>query len=515
MTRTLVDLLSAQQVEPLLAQARFTHGGFAAAAHSGAAWLLDAGMKHGDRVLVDAEDSTPLRHVAFFAAALAGGIAVPVHPKLKDRQVQHVLDDADPFAVFLSANKRVFLTDPDRFLRGRVEIPESAFESTEAVPIEGHCSPDDAAVLLYSSGSTGTPKGIVQTHGNLVDGARIVADFTGLRPSDHVLGVLSTSFDYGLNQLLAAMLVGCRITFIDYLSIHDAVAAVHTHGCTTWAGVPSIWSDLAAMLASDQAGDAVTATVEALATLRLVTSSGGRLDPSDIKKLRTTLPGCAIYSMYGLTEAFRSACLLPAALIDERPESFGRAVPEVDLLLVEPGTDRVLHGATEGELVHAGAFIAKEYWRRPEETAARFIADLRPDAPAGSRAVRSGDLVVRDAEGFFTFKGRLDGLLKVSGHRLSPNEVESAALREPGVLEAVCLGLEDGSRGHRLALCIVFSKSEESNVAKLRKALRAALPAWMVPAEIHGMDRLPRTPNGKPDRKALAKQLEERPDVDG
>jgi len=206
--------------------------------------------------------------------------------------------------------------------------------------------------------------------------------------------------------------------------------------------------------------------------------------------------------MYGLTEAFRSAYLDPAR-IDQVPDSFGKALPGVELLLVDPD-GAVLEGPATGELVHAGALVARGYWRDPAATAQRF----RPD-PRGrpGLAVWSGDLVRRDAEGLHWFVARLDRMLKVAGHRVSPDEVAHAVIGQPGVGEVAVFGRDGGAAGHRIVLCVSGAVGDGALRDRLLRRCRSVLPAYMVPAAVHVLAELPHNQNGKVDLPALERMI--------
>ena len=184
-------------------------------------------------------------------------------------------------------------------------------------------------------------------------------------------------------------------------------------------------------------------------SLRRLTNSGGKLAPSVIRRLREVFPAADIYSMYGLTEAFRSTYLEPA-LLDAHPNSMGSAIPFAEIMVADGGRAGDARRG-EGELVHAGPLVAQGYWNDPERTAERF----KP-APAGSAyggmAVWSGDRVRRDAEGLLYFVGREDGMIKTAGNRISPTEVEEAAIASGLIHEAVALGFPDARLGEAIAL---------------------------------------------------------------
>jgi acyl-CoA synthetase (AMP-forming)/AMP-acid ligase II len=471
-----------------------------------AAGLLRSGMQPGDRLAILLPRGLD-EAVALCAAACAGGIAVPIHGKLKDDQVAHILADADPFAVVTCGLRLLAMRDAATLLRGRrcfaaedgsMPIAASSLRQLTEGAADPHCDlpaldPASPAVLLYTSGSTGLPKGIVQSHQNLALGAALVAEYVRLGPSDRLLAVLPFSFDYGLNQLLSALHAGCEIVTADPLGageLHDLLRSVRPTGL---AGVPSLWRQVAASLGTG------TLTEEDGRCLRYITNSGGTLQQADAGELRRRWPHMQIFAMYGLTEAFRSA-YLPPEEFDAHPDSFGRALPGVELLLVDPVAGNVIDGPGQGELVHAGALVALGYWRLPEASAVKF----RPDPRGGAgRVVYSGDLVRRDAEGRLYFVSRLDRLLKVHGHRLSPDEVVAAVRGMPGVGDAAAIGLAGGADGHRVVLFVQGDPNDGGLIPAVLRRCRQRLPSYAQPAEVVVVAEFPLNANGKVDESAL------------
>ncbi|HEY1146819.1 MAG TPA: AMP-binding protein, partial [Allosphingosinicella sp.] len=339
---------------------------------------------------------------------------------------------------------------------------------------------------------TGRPKGVMLSHANLWLGAVSVAHYLGLAPQDRVLGVLPLSFDYGQNQLLSTWAAGAEVIPLDYLSARDVIRAVERHDVTTLAGVPPLWVQLI---------EAVWPPAAAL-SLRRLTNSGGRLPASVIRRMREVFPAAEIFPMYGLTEAFRSTFLDPA-LVDTHPDSIGTAIPFAEIIVARPDGSETAPGEA-GELVHAGPLVAKGYWNDPGRTAERF----KP-APPSSRydgiAVWSGDTVRRDEEGLLYFVSREDAMIKTSGNRVSPTEVEEAAVASGYVAEAVALGVADDRLGEAIAL--VVRPNGEKREAELRQYLKHQLPNFMQPGPIVWRAELPKSPNGKLDRETLRQEL--------
>jgi acyl-CoA synthetase (AMP-forming)/AMP-acid ligase II len=302
-----------------------------------------------------------------------------------------------------------------------------------------------------------------------------------------VLGVLPLSFDYGQNQLFSTWAAGAAVIPFDYLFAKDVARAVDAHAITTLAGVPPLWLQLLDHAWSD----------EAAMRLRRITNSGGALTPALIERLRARFPKTDIYPMYGLTEAFRSTWLAPS-LVAAHPTSIGSAIPFAEILVVRDDGS-ITDDEEPGELVHCGPLVAQGYWRDEERSALRF----RPAPPSsryGGMAVWSGDKVWRDGEGLLYFLGRDDEMIKVSGNRISPAEIEEVATATGLASEAVAFGVSDERLGQAIILVVHGAAANDDD---LRDHLRQQLPNFMMPRDIIWTDSLPRNANGKFDRVAI------------
>jgi acyl-CoA ligase (AMP-forming) (exosortase A-associated) len=484
-----LTLRGAPEAEALLTrEGPLDYAGLEAAVGTLAAALKARGLAHGDRV-GSWLPKTRLTSLLPLACARAGLVHVPVNPLLKRLQVAHILSDSGT-ALLLSNKARLATLEPDDAPCETLGEEESAslFDHGDRLPPSSH-DPDDLAALLYTSGSTGRPKGVMLSHANLWLGAISVAAYLRLEPADRVLAVLPLSFDYGQNQILSAWAAGALAVPLDYLAARDVIRAVSRYKISTLAGVPPLWVQLIE----------APWPAEAALSLRRLTNSGGKLAPSVIRRMREVFPAAEIYSMYGLTEAFRSTYLEPA-LLDDHPDSIGAAIPFAEIMVV----DAQGNPAEEGELVHAGPLVAKGYWRDSDRSAERFKS-----APAHSRhggiAVWSGDRVRTDGKGLLYFVGREDGMIKTSGNRVSPTEVEEAAIASGLVVEAVALGYPDARLGEGIAL--VARPDRRGDEEALRNFLKRCLPNFMQPGPIIWRDELPRSPNGKLDRVALKNEL--------
>jgi acyl-CoA synthetase (AMP-forming)/AMP-acid ligase II len=226
-----------------------------------------------------------------------------------------------------------------------------------------------------------------------------------------------------------------------------------------------------------------------------------------LEKLRELFPSAKPFLMYGLTEAFRSTYLDPSE-VDRRPESIGKAIPNAEILVVRPDGSLCDPGE-EGELVHRGPHVALGYWNDPIRTAERFRPVPGRDAPwrTPEVAVWSGDAVTTDDEGFLYFVGRKDEMIKTSGYRVSPTEIEEVAYSTGLVRDAVALGVEDATLGQRVLLAVAPA-AQDFDADALLEELKSRLPLYMVPHSVVVHDAIPRSPNGKFDRAALREELD-------
>ena len=492
--------------------ARCSYAQLAAQVRAVAACVLQARLAPGARVAVYMEKRIE-NVAAMFGAAAAGCVFVPVNPLLKPEQVAYILADC---------NVRLLATTPERLAQlapvlarcpdlQAVLLTDGTTASTfDALPVLAWPAPagtdaaaaphrridTDVAAILYTSGSTGQPKGVVLSHRNMVAGAHSVASYLGLRADDRLLAVLPFSFDYGLSQLTTAFLRGACVVLMNYLFPKDIVTMVARERITGLAAVPPLWIALARLAWPVDC------------TLRFITNSGGAMPVPTVQALQAALPDTQVFLMYGLTEAFRST-YLPPDEVARRPDSIGRAIPNAEILVVRP--DGTPCDADEpGELVHRGALVALGYWNDPARTAQRFrpAPGQEPGLPLPELAVWSGDTVRRDADGFLYFIGRSDDMIKVSGYRVSPTEIESVLYETGLVAEAAAFGIDHPQLGQAIAV-IAVPVDEATDDAALLAECKRRLPAYMVPARVDLRSApLPRNPNGKIDRNALRLALQ-------
>ncbi|MFV0276886.1 MAG: acyl-CoA ligase (AMP-forming), exosortase A system-associated [Parahaliea sp.] len=477
--------------------------------------LLEAGLGAGERVAVYLPKQ-PEAVVTIFGTSAAGGVFVPVNPLLKPRQVAHILADCNVRVLVTSVQRLRSLQEvlgecPD--IRTLVVVEEEAgaadvggqvvtwpqFQRESSVVAPHRRIDADMAAILYTSGSTGKPKGVVLSHRNMLAGAESVACYLGNTAGDRVLALLPLSFDAGLSQLTTMFHCGGSIALMDYLLPGDVLKALARYQVTGLGAVPPIWNQLVGL-------DWPAAVVE---RLRYITNTGGAMPTATTRVLAQKLPHTKIFLMYGLTEAFRST-YLPPDQVTVRPDSIGKAIPNAQIMVVD-ARGRECGADEPGELVHRGALVAMGYWNAPELTAQRFRpAPGRPgELCIPELAVWSGDRVRKDSEGYLYFVSREDEMIKTSGYRVSPTEVEEVVYGAGAVAQAAALGLHHPMLGQ--AILVVASPVGDTGAAGLDEAIllhcRKELPNFMVPQAVLVRTELPLNQNGKLDRKALATEF--------
>jgi len=479
---------------------RFTYGDFAGASRRCATEVRKRGLEPGDRVAVCLEKSFEESY-SIFGVSMAGGVVVPVNPLLRARQVIHILDDCRVRFLITSARRvdelggavkresleRILLVDRDLGQHDDQLVP-AAFEC-------GRTS-EDLAAILYTSGSTGWPKGVMLSHRNLLAGSRIVCRYLGIRDTERILSVLPFSFDYGLNQLLTAVEQGATTILLSFRFGNEIVRAIHAEQVTALAGVPGLWAVLS---------DGTPAFhTQKLGSLRYLTNSGGSMPLETLARIRAAQPHAEFVLMYGFTEAFRST-YLPAAQLDDRPASIGKAIPETEVFLV----DDQGHACRPGEvgiLVHDGPTVFLGYWGREDDT--RAVLRPHPLRPRedGRVVCYSGDRVTMDEEGYFYFVGRDDAMIKSSGYRISPTEVESVLLETGAVSEAAVIGVPDPVLGQRIKALVAWRPGASLSTDDLLAFCAERMPRYMVPSFVEVVDRLPKNVNGKVDYPLLRRR---------
>lgn len=474
--------------------------------------LLQRGLKRGDRVAIHQENSLEAV-VAVFAVLKAGGVFVMVNPTTKIDKLTYVLNNCQAHALIIPQKKRktlfehsdllphlktVITVGSDSEQQANHDLQMPRFESWEQLQVEfADCiTPPtiptisiDLAALVYTSGSTGNPKGVMLTHLNMTSAARSITTYLLNEPDDIILNVLPLSFDYGLYQLLMAFRVGATLVLEKSFTYpHAILQKIIDEEVTGFPLVPTMSAILLKMDLSKYD----------FSKLRYITNTGAALPTEHILTFRKRLPHVQIFSMYGLTECKRVS-YLPLDQVDIRTGSVGIAMPDTEVFIVDDAGIR-LPPEHVGELVVRGANVMKGYWEAPEQTAER----LRPAVLPNEMYLYTGDLFRMDQAGYLYFVGRRDDIIKSRGEKVSPKEVENVLFAHERISEAAIVGDPDPVLGQSIRAIITVMPDQQLSEKEVLAYCRKHLEDFMVPKTIEFRDELPKSPNGKIDKKQLA-----------
>ncbi len=475
-----------------------------------ASWLEERGVRRGDRVGIHLRKCVE-EIVATFAIARIGAVFVNINYGRTVRQVQHMVQDCGIRAVITDA-PRAKAMEAEGILEGLDWMlvvgkgPESPkVHAWSGVPTDGRPQgpkPLDVelAALMYTSGSTGLPKGVMLSHANIITSARSAACHLKNRAEDRLLCVLPMSFDYGLSQVATMFLVGGTVVLQPVIMPAEIVKSLLKYDITGMAAVPPVWIQVVRCLEESPTR---------FPRLRYIANSGAKVPNAILEKMPGLFPDVDIYLMYGMTEAFRSTYLRPE-LFRAKMGAIGQALPNVEVYIVDP-VKGICGPGEQGQLVHRGAMISMGYWRNPQATAEKIAVceQLRP-LIGDEKVAFSGDVVRIDEDGILWFIGRSDLMIKCSGYRISPTEVEEIVHESGLINEVVAFGVEDDMLGQAVHIAVTPRDSRAVDVDGLLRHCRANMPHYMVPARVHIWEgEMPRTGSGKVAQTTVAQACRE------
>jgi amino acid adenylation domain-containing protein len=448
-----------------------------------------------ERVVALAVDRSVTMVVAALAILKAGGAYLPLDLGQPPARLAAILDRARPVLLLTDGPPPVEspscpAVDHATLLAEPLPIEPTPDGSPPTGPTGGEPS-DALAYVVFTSGSTGVPKGVLAHHRGVVNHLGFVMREHGIGAGDTVLQIAALAFDASVRDLFGPLTVGARVVLLTPRQARDPaamLALVRRHRVTCLLSVvPTLLRGLADL------------SVGTAPSVRLVLFAGERLHPGDCVTARRIFgPRVRLVNQYGPTECTMTTtyfALPPGAAV---PDSLpvGRPISGARVLILDP-TGQPVPDGTLGEIYLGGVGVARGYLRAPAETAARFVPD--PTAQrSGDRIYRTGDRGRLRPDGVLEFHGRIDDQVKIRGQRVEPGEIEAVLRRHPAVREAVVLAYGETPR---LVAHLTGSGIDPDEV---RAYLRERLPDYLVPARLSVLDALPRTPNGKVDRRALA-----------
>lgn len=477
-------------------------------ANATARLLRDQGIREGDRVGLLAVNSAEYVY-SYYGILKAGAVVVPLNASANSDGYRHALRHCD--AKGLIRGRRmgrraagVEQVETLEFVLGWADdwadrnelggycrfVDQAVLSAMDCQAPDVALMPQDRAAILYTPGSTGKPKGVTLTHKNIVANVNSIVQYLQLTASDRVMVVLPFHYVYGKSLLNTHVAVGGSIVIENrFLYPGKALDTLEQTECTGFSGVPSTF---AILLNKSNFGE------REFPHLRYVTQAGGAMAPRMQARLIEALPGKDIFIMYGATEASARLSYLPPHELSRKIGSIGKAIPGVKLRVLRD--DHSPADVDEiGELVAQGDNIMEGYWDAAEETAGVLDA----------HGYHTGDLAVRDEEGFLYVVGRKREMIKSGAHRIAPKEIEDVLQEHPAVHEAAVIGVPDEVLGETAAAFVSFCSEQITTTQEIMEWCRGRLPRYKLPGLMRFVDDFERNASGKIDKLALGEKVEE------
>lgn len=471
--------------------------------------LVFSGIKKGDRISIYMNNSMQTA-VAVYGITLAGAVFVVINPQTKADKLKFILDDSNS-KILISEDKlnneltqalkesdfleQLIISGDETKLEGSFNFRINSFEqvsTNENTETElPRIIPNDLAALIYTSGSTGFPKGVMMTHQSMVFTSWSLIEYLRLDVDDRIILLLPLAFDYGLYQLLMAVTIGGSLiveqSFIFQSSIYKII---EKYKPTVFPGVPTIY---AMMIATSKKSGL------AFDCIKKITNTAAALPTEFIPELKKIFPNALIFKMYGLTECKRVAYLEPE-LLEEKLASVGKAIPGTEVFLLSE-KDEPVGPNVKGILHIRGPHVMLGYWNKEDLTRQM----LKPGKLPWERVLCSNDWFKMDNEGFLYFLGRNDDIIKTRGEKVSPVEVENVIYKLLDVKEVAVLGIPDKITGESILAFVTTHTNAQITSKDIIKECMLKLENFMVPKEVLILDEMPKSTNGKIDKKILKK----------
>lgn len=453
--------------------------------------------------------------IAILAILSTDYILVPLTKLLKPEQVEYIINDCEIKCII--TDKLKLENIEEIHFSGHIisyETTTKEIASFEEIfkyykkpymcDINGHSN----AVITYSFGLSGTPKGIVISHRNLIDSARVVSQYLKLQEDDIISGILIFNLDYGLNQIFTALYKRATLALHKLILSQDFLNHLINDNVTV---IPLMPVNITQIFDEDTHR---LPNSELFANVRTITSSGGKVTLKMIQDCKKLFTNASFYSMHGLTEAFRSTYLDPSQ-IEIRPDSIGKAIPDVELYVIN-NEGKECAAREVGELIHRGGYIYRGFWNAPEQTHERFksIQILKDVVNLDGQltdeiVVATGDYVYKDEEGYFYFVSRHDNMIKTRGFRVSPYEIESVVSKNiPQIEQCAVFSIENEQIEEEIIM--VYSSKSEMSSKEILFELKKHLASYMIPNRVIYKKSLPLIQSDKNqiNKEALKRELQ-------
>jgi malonyl-CoA/methylmalonyl-CoA synthetase len=472
-----LSLVNRRAAPALQIDRSFTFGEIDALASRMAHVLDKKGLNPGDRICFYVHNSLEFI-LLYLAATRRGAIVVPMNIRYRDRELRHIINDAQPVAVIAREGEAAHVpaVAPVWYLEELVREAERQPEGRGYSVTDGECP----ALIVYTSGTTGTPKGAVLTHNMLAVNAATLVACWQITTADRFLLTLPLFHVHGLCVGLHSWLIsGCLLRLEERFDHHAIEQQMRAFEPTLFFGVPTMYVRLLEL--NDGAAHAIGRT------MRLFVSGSAPLPVRVWEGFKDRF-GHTILERYGMSETLMNTS--NPYVGERRPGSVGLPLPGVAVKTCDDSGVPTADGTT-GELCIRGPNVFREYWRNPEATDKAFRDGW----------FKTGDLGVRSTDGYFTLQGRKSDLIISGGFNIYPREIEDFLHEQPGVAEAAVAGVADDVRGEVPVAFIVAGAGWDAD--RVQRACREHLASFKVPRRFILVERFPRTSLGKVQKRQL------------
>lgn len=471
--------------------------------------LIHSGINRGDRVAICMNNSWQCV-VSIYGITLAGAVFLVISPQTKANKLQFILNDSGAkilisesslndelsaalegansvHEIIIAGEKGSMKFNSQRDFLNFDDVLSKNYSGVELPKI----IPNDLAALIYTSGSTGFPKGVTMTHQSMVFTSWSLIEYLRLTVEDRILVALPLAFDYGLYQLLMAVTIGGTLILEQSFNFPPTIfRQIEKLRPTVFPGVPTVY---AVMIATYKKTGLTFDSIEK------ITNTAAALPAEFVPDLKKIFPNALIFRMYGLTECKR-VCYLEPELIDLKPNSVGKAIPGTEVFLLTPEGEPVRNG--EPGILHVrGPHVMVGYWNNEELTKEM----LKPSTIPGEKILCAHDWFKMDEDGFLYFLGRNDDIIKTRGEKVSPVEVENVIYKNSGIKEVAVLGIPDGIMGESIVAFATTHANVQISEKEVQQECMSQLEIFMVPKRVVFLPEMPKSSNGKIDKKELKK----------
>lgn len=464
-------------------------------------FLVDNGFKKGERVALIQENSIEYV-IVYYAVLAAGGIIIGLNTSAKSSDIINWLQHSDASWMFIQSKYTEINQVLDQSKIRHVVIGENFNQVDSKMGLESfteilensnaekfnldiiNIKESDPAAIIYTSGTTGKPKGVTLSHNNLKQNIDSINSYLNLSSKDSILNILPFYYSYGNSILHTHIAVGATIYLENsFMFPKKVIEQMEKHKVTGFSGVPSTYAILLSRTQLDNVN---------LQQLRYVTQAGGPMPPANISEFKQKVPSAKFIVMYGQTEATARISYLPPENLEKKLGSIGFAIPGVEIEIRDEEGNKVSENE-KGELFVKGPNIMLGYWKNDSATQ-QVIKD---------GWLKTGDLGSCDKDGYIYLSGRMTDMIKVSGHRISPLEIEEVIAQLDDVEEVVAVGVADEMTGQLIKVVIVLKEGATMDEKNIKAHCRKNIAMYKIPKHIVFADTLPKTASGKVQRYLL------------